>query len=131
MKKPDWLSPDDLPWLGDPPRRWESTTWARDPAGVRYRLHAYQGESQVGMRWLEVEGDRRVAKQIVRIINRALRVVHRLRAATVVAVEVYQIDEDGEQFVHAVGADNRNEARVKALAIQQQISAGDFHPEPL
>ena len=98
---------------------------------VRYRLHAYQGESQVGMRWLEVEGDRRVAKQIVRIFNRALRVVHRLRAATVVAVEVYQIDEDGEQFVHAVGADNRNEARVKALAIQQQISAGDFHPEPL
>ena len=83
------------------------------------------------MRWLEVEGDRRVAEQIVRIFNRALRVVHRLRAATVVAVEVYQIDEDGEQFVHAVGADNRNEARVKALAIQQQISAGDFHPEPL
>jgi hypothetical protein len=52
-------------------------------------------------------------------------------AAPVFTVEVYLIDEDGEQFVHEVGADNRNEARVKALAIQQQISAGDFHPEPL
>jgi hypothetical protein len=60
-----------------------------------------------------------------------LRAVHRLRAAPVFTVEIYQIDEDGEQFVHEVGADNRNEARVKALAIQQQISAGDFHPEPL
>jgi len=83
------------------------------------------------MRWLAVDGDRRVAKQVVRIINRALRVVHRLRAATVVAVEVYQVDEDGEEFVHAVGADNRNEARRQALAIHQQISAGDFHQEPL
>jgi hypothetical protein len=130
VEKSGWLFPDDLPWL-DPPPRWESTTWARDPAGVRYRLHAYQKESTVGMRWLAVDGDRRVAKQVVRIINRALRVVHRLRAATVVAVEVYQVDEDGEEFVHAVGADNRNEARRQALAIHQQISAGDFHQEPL
>ena len=132
MEKSGWLSPDDPPWLGDPPRRrWESTTWPEDPAGVRYRLHAYQEETQVGMRWLKVDGNRRVAKQIVRIINQALRFVHRLRGATVVAVEVYQVDEDGEQFVHVVGADNRAEARVKALAIQEQISAGAFHPEPL
>jgi hypothetical protein len=130
VEKSGWLSPDDLPWL-DPPPRWESTTWARDPAGVRYRLHAYQEERLVGLRWLEVEGDRRVANQIVRIVNRVWRAVHRLRAAPVFTVEVYLIDEDGEQFVHEVGADNRNEARVKAVAIQQQISAGDFHPEPL
>jgi hypothetical protein len=129
VEKSGWLSSDDLPWLGA--RRWESTTWARDPAGFRYRLHAYQEERLVGLRWLEVEGDRRVANQIVRIVNRVLRAVHRLRAAPVFTMEVYLIDEDGEQFVHEVGADNRNEARVKALAIQQQISAGDFHLEPL
>ena len=45
-------------------------------------------------------------------------------------LDIYQVGEEDEELVDSVGASDIDEARAKASAREQQISAGEFHPEP-